>query len=294
MRLLPFKHPAYVGSVATLVVAALGFGAAIDRYKIFLKKDPVPPPRLFTAIPAETPAWKQVGSDRRETAEVEAVLGTTNYVSRTYVKKEAPGARVTPPVVIDFHAAYYTGMIDTVPHVPERCFVGGGMQLGGKLGEFDLNLPEDSWSPVSFTPSRHGGRVFRMRVPNWSRTAPGDYVYLPRNPGEIRLRVMEFAAEDKRPFYSGYFFIANGGWVARSEGVRELAFDLRTKYAYYAKVQFTARGMDSPEAFVAESASLLNDLLPEVLLCLPDWTELERRYGETGWDPPGATAPTDE
>jgi hypothetical protein len=93
---------------------------------------------------------------------------------------------------------------------------------------------------------------------------------------------MEFRSRDEQPFYAGYFFVANGGWVSSAEGVRLLAFDLRTKYAFYMKVQVTSvSGITSGEQLAKEAASLLDGLLPELMLCVPDWVEVEEgRYPE--------------
>ena len=77
--------------------------------------------------------------------------------------------------------------------------------------------------------------------------------------------------------YAGYFFIANGQTTPNPEGVRAFAFNLKTKYAYFAKIQFT---MPAPEQMTREEfaeavADLAAELLPELMLCLPDWSEIE-------------------
>jgi hypothetical protein len=98
---------------------------------------------------------------------------------------------------------------------------------------------------------------------------------LPKEPDAISLRVMEFLDREGKPFYSGYFFIANGGHVSRAEGVRLLAFDLKTKYAFYCKVQFTSVPGLTQEQFVEQASSLLSEMIGEISLCLPDWQALE-------------------
>ena len=265
---------AFVAATALLLTAALGFGYAKHRYQLFLKKDPIYPAdgRLLSRLPVETRSWKRIGSDRRESPEAEEVLATTNYVSRLYVLKDSPDP--ANPVVIDFHCAYYTGMIDTVPHVIERCFVGGGMMLGSVADDLPFPLDASAWQPADDVPENLRAHVFRMRLPNDSERA-GSYVHLPRDPGQIRLRTMQFLANKSRPLYGGYFFIANGGTVSRAEGVRLLAFDLKTRYAYYCKVQFTSGSVQSGEELARYSASLLDEMLGELMLCLPDWVEVE-------------------
>ena len=48
-------------------------------------------------------------------------LGTDKYLTRSYALDGDP-AKGT----MLLHLAYYTGMIDTVPHIPERCWGAGG------------------------------------------------------------------------------------------------------------------------------------------------------------------------
>lgn len=286
------NRAAWAATFVAMVVmlgAAAGLSAGVSYFKITLQKEAIEPPnnRLLTGLPRETALWIQEGVDRREQAEVEEVLGTKNYISRVFVRKDTRakkdgGSGVGVPVRMDFHAAYYTGMIDTVPHVPDRCFVGGGLQIGGIMGDLPLPLDQAAWVQDEGVPEHLAGRIFRVRLPNEFSTAPGVNVRLPRDPGDIALRTMEFRSRDEQPFYAGYFFVANGGWVSSAEGVRLLAFDLRTKYAFYMKVQVTSvSGITSGEQLAKEAASLLDGLLPELMLCVPDWVEVEAgRYPE--------------
>ena len=97
--------------------------------------------------------------------------------------------------------------------------------------------------------------------------------------GKFKLRTTEFRGGDRfeQRIFAGYFFIANGRTTPWPEGVRRFAFDLTTRYAYFAKIQFTmivSQG-NTPEEFVADVADLANELLPELMWCLPDWAEVE-------------------
>jgi hypothetical protein len=87
----------------------------------------------------------------------------------------------------------------------------------------------------------------------------------------------------------GHFFIANNRLTPSANNVRELAFRLTDDYAYYVKVQVSVTvGMagDGRERRVAKAEDLariaggpggfVSEVLPEVMLCLPDWIELER------------------
>lgn len=93
------------------------------------------------------------------------------------------------------------------------------------------------------------------------------------------MRTMRFTSKDQPDLYAGYFFIANGGTVCKAEEVRLLAFDLNSTYAYYAKVQVTSASVKSGEEMVRASGSLLDELMGDVMLCLPDWVEVQQgRY----------------
>lgn len=264
-------------AIAILAISAVGLTAAIDFFQLYLRKAPIYPESGLKvgAIPTETESWQRIGPDRREVAEVEEVLGTTNYVSRVYVQKNP--ADPDRPIALDFHAAYYTGMIDTVPHVPDRCFVGGGMQIGEILGDLPLALNRDErWVPAEDVPEHLRGQIFKAPLSYDYSDQPGTFVTLPRNPAEIRLRTMKFLDSKGNALYSGYFFVANGGAVSRAEDVRLLAFDLSSYYAYYLKVQVTSSTVSSGEELAWAASSLLDELLPELMRCVPDWVRVEQ------------------
>ncbi len=264
------KFAGFGVAMAVLLGSSLGIVSAISAFKLTLRKKPIYPESglLLTSLPTETASWVRVGSDRKESPEVEEVLGTKNYISRLY-KEKTPKDK-SRPIVLDLHVAYYTGKIDTVPHVPDRCFVGGGMQIGDILGDLPLPLDRSRWREDTSVPPDLKGRIFV------TRSANGLYPRLPRDPGEIRLRTMRFLQKDGPEIFAGYFFIANGGAVAKAEEVRLLAFDLSSTYAYYAKVQVTTSTVANGEEMTRVSASLLDELMGDVMMCLPDWVAVQQ------------------
>lgn len=276
---------AYALALAVLTGAAVGIPIITRAFRITVVKHAIYPEdgRLLGSLPTETDSWMRYPgtTDRREEKDVEAVLGTKNYVSRNYVLKRS--YQTPREVVLSLHAAYYTESIDTVPHVPDRCFVGGGMMIGEVLGNLPLNFQKDRWHPVEDVPEPLKGHIFEVRA------ASGPFVKLPRDPGDIRLRTMKFLDRD-REVYAGYFFIANGGTVCRAEEVRLLAFDLYTKYAYYMKVQVTSvNGITSGEELADYGGQLIGELLGDLMLCTPDWIKVMR--GEYPPPAPGEATP---
>ncbi len=282
---------ARVGALCVLVVGAVGMGAAINAANIHLRKIPIYPPggRQLSAIPAETERWTRMGADVIESSEVLEVLKTDNYVTRSY-RRRGTGENGGSPVVLEFHAAYYTGMIDTVPHVPERCFVGGGLQQSKASRVVDLPLEGASWMPDPSAPAEFAGlsgTIYTARLSNNPAytDAPGSRVRLPRGvgPGEpLRMRASEYLLPSGERYYAGYFFIANGGTVPSANDVRTLAFNLTDDYAYYLKVQVNSATVGSIEELVEEASVLLDDLMGEIMRCVPDWIEVE-----LGHYPPG-------
>jgi hypothetical protein len=273
------RSPAFVTALLVLCACAIGMGAAIRAYGVYLRKLAIYAPggRLLNALPTETAGWTRVGQDEFiKDEDTLAVLGTSNYVTRSYQRRSEPGG--VPGPVLVFHAAYYTNQIDTVPHVPERCWTGAGMTLVGGPWLVGIPLGASSWRPHPDATGEEIGRVFTVPLSNRYSDAGGRRIRLPRGltPGEpLRLRVTAYSAPGGQTLYGGYFFIANGGWAPSANEVRLLAFDLRADYAYYLKVQVSSADVGSPEELASLAGSLLDDLLGELMRCVPDWVEVE-------------------
>ncbi|MBX3386844.1 MAG: exosortase-associated EpsI family protein [Phycisphaeraceae bacterium] len=266
--------PPIVVGLFLLIAASALFGMVRSSLQAHLIKQPIHAPggRQVSAIPAETANWIREGPDRREAEMIEGVLGTTNYLNRLYVKKSTRGT--DQPKYVDLHLAYYTGMIDTVPHVPERCMVGGGWSIVGATKDVRLALRGMIEIPDMDVPESMG-RVTLARIATPGGPMSGARVRLPEGMDRIDLRVTPFATADGRgKLYAGYFFIANGGIATTAEQVRLLAFDLRSKYAYYLKVQVASPMVSSPEELGQLAEELLSELLPEIMLCVPDWIDV--------------------
>lgn len=274
-------NPASVAAIVILGVAAIGLAASIRSFDLYLQKLPIYPQSgmQFHNLPAELETWTRLGEDQVMSAEAADELGTTNYLSRQYVQTDAPPGE--EPHRILLHCAYYTGMLDTVPHVPERCLVGNGWDIAGrsKLVPVDLSFEDERGYPrivpdPDIDAEEHG-TIYTMRSPI-TRTR----VRMPRNLENLSLNVTRFRNEARDAYmHAGYFFLANGGVVATADDVRLLAFKLNDDYAYYAKIQFTSLTVDSAEELGEVAGDLLDELMPEIMRCVPDWIEVqEGRY----------------
>ena len=269
--------PAVIAALVILIGGSLSTASILRLSKANLIKRPIEVERRVRSIPAQTPNWVQIGQDHQEEAAVEGVLGTKNYLTRVYMRKPVPGtpAPGAKADVVEVHLAYYTGMIDTVPHAPERCLVGGGWSITGSAKVVPLNLTSLVTSPDSDVPPEFGP-IQRARINSPGSPSNGQRVRLPSGMGDLGLRVTEFSAPgENNRYYAGYFFIANGGIATSAERVRSLSFDLRSEYAYYMKVQTASASATSAEDLARLSSDLLSELFPEIMLCVPDWIDVQ-------------------
>jgi exosortase len=260
---------ALVLACLALAASASGFYVAMRALDVHLQKKPVALRRQLDQIPTRLPRWDAVGERVVLSAEVVETLGTDLYLIRQYERRDDPRQRFGVQVT------YYTGMIDAVPHVPERCNLAAGKNMRALPRNLPLPLDESGWEPDP-DDRRLDGVPYRTVTVLHPVTRVPERVRLPG--GDFTLRAVEFsddAAPDIR-FYVGYFFIANGRIAGKPEAVKKLAFRRSEEYAYYCKVEVSRPGSRdyAAESFVDDAADLLQDLLPEVMRCLPDWSEI--------------------
>jgi hypothetical protein len=264
-----------------LAIAAVGLNAATEAMALHFRKLPVAlsVPRLDDGkqgIPARLGPWVQVSIDEPLDHGMQEVLGTKEFVFRDYVDSRvvAQGkidsftdkpsreraqqlAQIQaehPDAVVKVAVTYYTGLVDTVPHIPEKCYVADGYEYGtapetrtGMLGARADGSPRNiSYRFLHFQDATGTGRVDR------------DVAYL---------------------------FHVNGRYESSNIGVRRELQDLRQRYGYFAKVEVMTTAMsriESSEAVKEEAMKksrtafndLLSSLLPEVERCLPDWNKV--------------------
>jgi hypothetical protein len=242
---------------------------------VYLKKEPVPLRADLGSVPTTLGSWKKVGEDQVMDAAMVESLGTDRYLTRSYARDGNPAEGV-----ISLHIAYYTGMIDTVPHIPERCWGAGGLvQLGDTvtmplaiagLGEPAADAPEN----------RATGLRYPMATVTDPVTRRSEPVALPVGEMAMTLTTFQDPKASRLVQFGGYFFIANGRCTPSTFGVRALAFNLTDRYAYYCKVQLSGRYPEgdppASERFRADSEDFLSQLLPHLMRRLPDWPSVER------------------
>ena len=257
---------AVVGAI--LLVGAIGLNGAVASLKLSFKKLPVPLRGPVQTIPAELGPWVQVSPEERFPPEIEAELNTLDYIDRWYVdlrkadadlrrewedaptkdaalkqRLEADVRRNDPLGAVKIHVAYYTGAVDTVPHIPDRCMVAGGFDPAGKS-------------------------VARLDLGD-GRGMTASFVQFEQHAGYDRPNTLSIA----------YFFQVNGDYEYDAiTGVRKRLQNLFEKYGYFAKIECMTA---SPDADAAPAQAAMGDFLhfalPAVEKVLPDWAEVMKR-----------------
>ncbi len=261
----------FIVAIVILAISAVGLQVGVSALNVYLKKIPVYPIKDFASIPTVIEGWKRIGEDNRfDAAGVEA-LGTELYLSRTYRNKQ----NSVPP--IQLHIAYYTGQVDAVPHVPDRCMVAGGyVPLTAEPITLSLELDKSDWTEDP--EFRFDGVGYPVIEDGVTLDGNASFVRLPAGEFEIRTTQFSHPSIGDDQVVAGYFFVANGRTTAYPERIRMLAFDRSSQYAYYCKIQLTILSdpQSTLEDFNAIASEFISELLPEIMKCLPDWAEVTK------------------
>jgi uncharacterized protein DUF3485 len=274
------QRGAFVAVIVVLGVSALGLNATVSFLQLHFKKRPLPlAVRSLTDVTEGMPVslgnWYSVSPDEAIDPEIQQVLGTAQYLFRDYAdtrrwpkeqllalrdksKNERDAAIAamqaeSPQSVLRVAITYYTGLADTVAHIPERCYVADG---------FDVSLYE--------THDAVCGR------------------YADGSPRAISYRLINFEDQTARGRVGrdvGYLFHVDGAYESDSLEVRNRLASLRERYGYYAKVELMTTappGHDEQRALSqAAMTDFLTAALPELEKMLPDWKRVhEQGSGE--------------
>lgn len=268
---------AYLAALVILVVGAVGFRLLVNQLNIHLTKEAVDLRRPLDSIPTKLGRWERIGSDSVFSSTLIEELGTKSYLDRVYAVEGNP-AKGT----VHVHIAYYTGTIDAVPHIPERCWAVGGLELTRNSEGTPIDIDRSGWRPATDA-AKDGSSRYQVTTVKDPVTADLEEVTMPV--GELALTTIEFQ-DPKQPKVrqvGGYYFIANGSLARTSYDVRAMAFNLSDRYAYYCKIQLTKSGVVAEEngsllePFKSDASELLTALTPHLMRCLPDWPTWEKR-----------------
>ncbi len=260
--------PAFLSVALLLLVGAAGLNTVVQAMKLHFRKEAVPLRQPLTTLPPRMGHWVQVSVDRPLQADVEEVLGTRQYVYRDYVDDRiVPAGEIKafadksyaqrramlmrlqerhPEAVVNLGVTYYTGLVDTVAHIPDRCYIADGYEPT----DYDIV----SWPIAAKIPGRANDPNVEVRFINFQ-----DQV------GRTRL---------KRSV--SYFFHVNGHFEQDPLGVRRRLQNLLQKYGYYMKIE-TMTLVQEKEKSAQVMQDFLTAALPHVAQCLPDWSKVNER-----------------
>jgi len=258
-----------------LAVTAVGFEYTIAKLKLVTQKEPIPWPsgvlvnqenfrwvnlpeqvgnRYFLAEDGELSGEKDgqpdgeliVPPDVLDSLKIGTSLDkqrvaerTSNwYVSRRYRDNTRPAG--DPLRYWQLEVYYYTGVMDTVPHVPDICMAAAGAtQLGSRYLTMSIPAAPSPWDqPLEF--QRSG-----FEIPDPRTSQP-----------------------QRRVEY--YVFSVNGEPETSREKVRLKLMSIFDRYSYFSKIQFSPV-FASPNDAEADRAAeeLMNCFLPVIFRALP-------------------------
>ena len=254
------KMTAFAVVCAVLVVAAVTLNVLVPNLKLYFRKQAVEPAEPLKSINSDLGPWAQVSVDRALSPDYEHELGAKYYLFRDYVdtRKITADERtkllaakmedreklvrtfkdVDSGSMIKFALTYYTGAVDTVPHVPDRCYAADG-----------------------FAPSDYQVVTWPI-LPRTNEAA--------RNTG-VRLINFEnqLSSRDLRPRQVAYFFQVNGFYENDPIfGVRKRLQNLFDREAYFGKIELVTDMPDTATGAKAMSDFLQNSM-PEIERVLP-------------------------
>jgi hypothetical protein len=262
-------QPGFLIAVLILAVSAVSINAVASLLKWTYEKQAVPLAqygKTLDTIPDQLGDWKQVSKDEPIEKEIEDALGTTQYVFRDYVNtkimtpeelKRYDGKTnkerkellwefqaVHPDAVVNCAVTYYTGLVDTVAHIPDRCYIADGFQ------------------PSSYETPKWDLGIKRLG-PNGDQPLPVRFINFEdqTSAGRVTRQV-------------AYFFFADGQYESDPIGVRKTLATLTYRHGFYSKIELMTVLKDQDKAQQV-MCSFLTAALPEIEKCMPDWNTVE-------------------
>lgn len=231
-----YLQPAFLICVCLLAITAGGMSAAVKMAGIYLKKEPLPLKKSLSDLDKSNLApYKVVEKSKIENQDVLNTLGTEDYIQWTLEDTSAPAESKTR--LCTLFITYYS-LPDIVPHRPEECYIGGGLQ-GIKFETVTLKAIQGVYER------------------------------------EIKTRYLVFADTKAESSLGGtsfpilYAFNANGKYGDRDDVRRALNKNLFGKFSYFSKVEWKFYNIASGQTTypnkqeaLAASEKLMSVILP--------------------------------
>lgn len=245
----PYLKPAFLICAALLLTAASSKTMIIKTLGLELEKLEIPLRKPLEDMDFETIGpYKLVSQERIENHDIIEELGTEDYLQCTIEDTDAEPASSTR--FCQLFITYYTGNPDTVPHIPDECYVGGGNeQMAKEL--INLKIPGISNETIDLDASRV---IFKREGTNkW---------------------------DVGTTFSRLYFFKVNGQYSSGKTTTRVImGKNVFGKYSYFSKVEWQFFGFNGNSQIMPEKEQIVNasqKMLSSVLPVLenehwPDW-----------------------
>lgn len=121
-----YLQPAFLICAGVLALSAGAMSAAVKLSGIYMKKEPLPLKTPLSRLdnPGLIP-YKVVAKQEIDNPDVLETLGTEDYIQWNLEDTSVP-----PDSKVRFCTLFitYYGLPDKVPHVPEECYIGGGLR----------------------------------------------------------------------------------------------------------------------------------------------------------------------
>jgi hypothetical protein len=200
-----YLQPAFLICAGLLAITAGGMSAAVKTAGIYLKKEPLLLKKPLSELDKSNLApYKVVEKTKIENQDVLNTLGTEDYIQWTLEDTSVPAESNVR--FCTFFVTYYS-LPNIVPHRPEECYIGGGLQ-GVKFETVMLRVTQGL------------------------------------NERQIKTRYLVFA-DTKSDVLLGstsfpvlYTFNANGEYGDRDDTRKALNRNLFGKYSYFSKVEW--------------------------------------------------------
>ncbi len=235
--LAQYKNPAFLICVAILLLSAGGMSFIEYQFQILFTKEHIPPLKPLEELD-ESKLWpfEIIAKSKIETEDEVKSLGTQDYIQWTVADTNALAG--SPAGKFLLFITYY-GKADSVPHVPEECYTGGGYQKDSSASQsivFDVNDPNQGINKI----------------------VPGQYVVFKRKKA--------YFWEPDIQFPVLYFFNVNCNYTNTRTGARKgLAGNFLGKHSYFSKVEIVFNRSSKPpskDQAVRACEKLLEKLLP--------------------------------
>jgi hypothetical protein len=231
-----YLQPAFLICAGLLAIAAGGMTVAIKMAGIYTKKEPLLLKKSLSELDKSNLApYKVVEKTKIENQDILNTLGTEDYIQWTLENTSVPAENKARFCTL--FITYYS-LPDIVPHRPEECYIGGGLQ-GIKFETVMLRVTQGL------------------------------------NEREIKTRYLVFADTKMEPSLGGtsfpilYTFNANGKFGDRDDVRKALNKNLFGKFSYFSKVEWKFYNIASgrttypnKQEAIAASEKLLTIILP--------------------------------